>query len=89
MNDRKLIVRLTLAFLALPIVIAAGCQDRYRYECHDPNNWETERCQRPKCELHRDCPDMIFKENAEKVGIPNDQISRPINQCQKECSNGK
>jgi hypothetical protein len=85
MNDSTLF-KLTLLILCLPVVIAAGCEDRYRYACQDPNNWETERCLKPKCEIHRDCPDLIFKEDAEKVGIKNDQISKePQNICNKGC----
>jgi hypothetical protein len=89
MNDRNLF-KLALTVLALPVVIAAGCSDRYRYECHDPNNWNTDRCKKPICELHRDCPELIFNGKSEKVGIPHDQISKPnIQQTQKECNNGK
>jgi hypothetical protein len=77
MNDR-ILFRLTLAILAMPIVIAAGCQERYRYPCQDPSKWELEMCKKPLCEVHRQCPDLIFKEDSEVVGIKKDQIAKPI-----------
>jgi hypothetical protein len=80
MNDRTLF-KFALAVLVLPVLIAAGCQDRYRYECQNPNNWNTERCQKPKCEVHRDCPELIFKEQAEDLGIVTTQPST----CEKGC----
>lgn len=49
----------------LPFLIAAtlalvGCQDRYRYACQDPNNWEKPECKRPACESDGVCPDMLL-----------------------------
>jgi len=85
-DDRKLF-KYILILLCLPIVIAAGCQERYRYPCQDVNNWDKPMCQKPLCEVHRQCPDLIFKDDAAKVGIPNDQISKPItNTCNKGCN---
>lgn len=90
MNDRSLF-KYTLAILCLPVLIAAGCQERYRYPCQDPGNWNEAICQKPLCEVHRQCPDLIFKEDAAKVGIKHDQISKPIvpQTCQKGCDDGK
>jgi hypothetical protein len=90
MNDRTLF-KITLAVLCLPVFFASGCEERYRYPCQDPKNWETAQCQRPICEIHRQCPDLIFKEDSAKVGISNDQISKEVvpQTCTKGCSNGK
>lgn len=82
MNDRYLF-KLTLAILCLPVVIAAGCKERYRYPCQDPANWETAQCQKPLCEIHRQCPDLIFKEDSAAVGIQSNQITP--NTCDKGC----
>jgi hypothetical protein len=89
MNDRFLI-RLTIFILALPVVIAAGCQERYRYPCQDPANWEKEMCKKPLCEVHRQCPDLIFKEDSAVVGIKPTEIT-PITKptCDKGCNNGR
>jgi hypothetical protein len=52
-------------------------------------------CQKPLCEVHRSCPDLIFKEDAATVGVKND-IPKTIlpksnneNSCNKGCENGK
>lgn len=46
---------------AAVLVVLAGCEQQYRYPCHDPANWETPRCQKPLCEINRDCPEHILK----------------------------
>lgn len=84
MNDRFLF-KITLAILCLPVVIAAGCKERYRYPCQDPANWDQAMCQKPLCEVHRQCPDLIFKEDAAAVGISPAQISTPTKPCDKGC----
>jgi hypothetical protein len=58
-------VKLAIAALALPVLIAVGCEQKYRYPCQDPENWKSAECQKPKCEVHRDCPDIIFKDRSE------------------------
>jgi hypothetical protein len=80
MNDTNLF-KIALAILALPVIIVAGCEDRYRYDCQNPENWNTERCQKPKCEIHRDCPEYIFKEQATSVGATKPQPQT----CDKGC----
>jgi len=57
-----------LAFVAL--VMLAGCDQSYRYPCQDPRNWEKEQCQRPMCEVNRDCPDHIFKQPKQGMNVP-------------------
>jgi len=69
MNDRNLF-KLTLAVLALPVILVAGCQERYRYPCQDINNWEKPECKRPLCEVHKTCPDLIFKDDLDKIEVP-------------------
>ena len=90
MNDRTLF-KLTLALIFLPVLIVAGCEERYRYPCQDPGNWDKAICQKPLCEVHRQCPDLIFKEDSGKVGITNDQISKPntLKTCDKGCADVK
>ena len=40
-------------------MLAAGCEDRYRYTCQDPDNWNKEECQMPRCEAEGFCPDHV------------------------------
>jgi hypothetical protein len=58
----KQYVKIAIAGLALSAVFMTGCEQRYRYPCQDPENWKAAECQKPKCEVHRDCPDIIFKD---------------------------
>lgn len=46
----------TLVFASL-----AACQDRYRYPCQDPKNWDREECKRPLCAATQSCPDQLTK----------------------------
>lgn len=44
------------------LLALAGCEQRYRYACQDPHNWEKEQCQKPICEVNQDCPDHVFSD---------------------------
>ena len=60
MNDHKL-VRYLLLLLLLPLGLAFSSGDRFRYPCQDPENWDKEVCQKPKCDVTRTCPEHVFK----------------------------
>ena len=49
------VVSLLLAALAL-----MGCQDRYRYDCQDPANWQAEICKKPKCIAMGYCTESLI-----------------------------
>jgi hypothetical protein len=55
-------VKLAIAAVALSAVYMTGCEQRYRYPCQNPENWKAAECQKPVCEVHRECPDSIFKD---------------------------
>jgi hypothetical protein len=65
-------MKIKYAFIALmmPLFISACNKNEqpYRYACQDPANWETPQCQKPKCEVHRECPEHIFKNFEEMKG---------------------
>lgn len=50
-------------------LLLAGCSDlqRYRYPCQDHKNWDKPECQKPLCEIHRDCPEHIFYNGTSKA----------------------
>jgi len=50
-----------VVFLFVIVWVLFGCQDRFRYPCQDPANWQTERCQRPQCAITQECPDQLIK----------------------------
>jgi hypothetical protein len=62
-------MRNTTTMIMLTTVLLAGCEQAFRYPCQDPDNWNAPECQRPICEVNRDCPDLIFKENPD-IALP-------------------
>jgi len=56
-----------LAVIAIAGLV--GCGQQFRYPCQNPENWNAPECQRPICEVNRDCPDIIFKEDV-KIRLP-------------------
>jgi hypothetical protein len=69
-NDRKLMKWLVL-LIVLPVILAFFGGDRYRYPCQDPENWGTEQCVKPQCEVMRQCPEHIFKGNDDLIDAAN------------------
>lgn len=53
---------IVITFLISISLLVSGCQDRYRYPCQDPTNWDAEICQKPLCEVNQTCPEHIFKD---------------------------
>jgi hypothetical protein len=37
----------------------AGCEDRYRYACQNPDNFELKECQKPRCLFTQTCPEYL------------------------------
>jgi len=46
--------------LSMCLVLSA-CQDRFRYKCQDPANWEATDCKPPICTATQTCPDDVIK----------------------------
>ena len=53
--------------------VLTGCEERYRYPCQDPNNWNEDFCKKPLCEINRSCPEHIFKEDLMNGSINKDK----------------
>jgi hypothetical protein len=49
--------------LSLAVLGLTACDVRYRYPCQNPDNWNTPQCQKPQCEVSKDCPEYIFKDD--------------------------
>lgn len=62
--------------IMLSLLAVTGCEQAYRYPCQDPENWNAPECQRPLCEVNRDCPDLIFKDNPD-IELPTIQGAAP------------
>ena len=43
------------------ILLLAGCEDRFRYPCQDPKNWEKAECKPPICTATGTCTEMLIK----------------------------
>ena len=48
------------------LLLLAGCEERYRYACQDPKNWENAECKPPICTAKGTCPEMLMKPEQEK-----------------------
>lgn len=44
------------------IIVLTGCEQQFRYPCQDPANWNAPECRKPICEVNKDCPEYIFKD---------------------------
>ena len=57
----KLTTKIFIAgVVLLAIGLLTGCRDTYRYPCQNVENWDKPECQRPLCEVHKQCPSHIF-----------------------------
>ena len=45
------------ALLLLPLLFA--CEERYRYPCQNPYNWNEEQCKKPYCSANGTCPEDL------------------------------
>ena len=52
--------------LILSLILISGCEDRYRYFCQDPQNFQAKRCQKPDCQFTQDCPEYLVAPILEK-----------------------
>jgi|DEB0MinimDraft_3_1074331.scaffolds.fasta_scaffold06503_7 hypothetical protein len=46
-------------------VLLVGCEDRFRYKCQDPANFELAECKPPICTATATCPDQLTKPEKE------------------------
>jgi len=50
-------MKYTLAIVAL--IMLGGCDERYRYPCQDPRNWDQSYCKKPFCSANGTCPENL------------------------------
>ena len=46
--------------IILPLILLAGCEFRYRYECQDPANWDKAMCNNDKCKAEGSCTSDVL-----------------------------
>jgi hypothetical protein len=59
------------AFFILAALLLTGCDERYRYPCQDPENWDKQECKKPWCSANGTCPeDLTHYEKKNLNGLP-------------------
>ena len=58
-----------LLLLLLPLTLMA-CEERYRYPCQDPENWDDKQCKRPFCSANGTCPEDLQHYEKGKAVLP-------------------
>jgi hypothetical protein len=66
------------AYILVPsmMLALAGCQERYRYPCQDPENWTEKICQKPYCSANGTCPEDLTHYEKNKVNNKGDRDAR-------------
>lgn len=52
--------------LLISLLLIAGCEDRYRYVCQDPDKFNLKECQKPRCLFTQTCPEYLVAPVLEK-----------------------
>jgi hypothetical protein len=50
----------------LLVLLLVGCEDRYRYVCQNPDNFDKAECQKPRCLFTQTCPEYLVAPVLEK-----------------------
>lgn len=50
----------------ITLILLAGCEDKYRYPCQNPDNFVKAECQKPKCLFTQQCPEYLVAPILEK-----------------------
>jgi len=53
-------------FCLMALVLLSACEDRFRYPCQDPQNWDKAECKPPICTATGTCPEQLVKPETEK-----------------------
>lgn len=56
-----------ILILLLPLALIA-CDERYRYPCQNPENWDMKQCKKPYCSANGTCPEDLKHYEKEKNG---------------------
>ncbi len=56
--------------VAAIIFLLAGCEDRYRYTCQNPDKFDLPECQKPRCLFTQTCPEYLVAPVLEKKVEP-------------------
>lgn len=48
-----------MRYAVVLLLLLVACEDRYRYYCQDPSNFNKPQCQKPACEFSQTCPEYL------------------------------
>lgn len=66
-SDVKLTERLVrMSKYLLILLLLVACEDRYRYACQNPDNFNLAECQKPRCQFTQTCPEYLVAPVLEK-----------------------
>ena len=68
-----------LLIAGVAALMMTGCEDRYRYACQDPTNWEKQECKKPYCSADGTCPEDLShyeKERGERQAISTPKVRK-------------
>lgn len=77
--------RIFSMIILVPLLGLAGCEQAFRYPCQNPENWDRPECKRPVCEVNRDCPDLIFKDNTNIKPLIGAPVAPPVPPSKGDC----
>lgn len=72
--------------IAIAALLLTACEERYRYPCQDPENWEQKLCKKPYCSANGTCPEDLRHYEKNKAEIPATPVQ---NSCQACVQGGK
>ena len=52
--------------IMLSLLLLTACEDRYRYTCQNPDNFNAVECQKPRCLFTQTCPEYLVAPVLEK-----------------------
>ena len=56
--------------LAVLLLSLVACDERYRYPCQDPENWNEQQCKKPYCSANGTCPEDLQHYEKGKAVLP-------------------
>jgi hypothetical protein len=60
----------SLIIAGIAALMMTGCDDRYRYPCQDPTNWDTQDCKKPFCSADGTCPEDLHHYEKKETSAP-------------------
>jgi hypothetical protein len=48
-----------MRLVLIALLLLSGCEDRFRYDCQDPDNWNSADCKKPGCVASGYCTEYL------------------------------